>query len=505
MGNQILGSDKNIRLNDFPMTGMYQSFDWSPSFNAEDIFELGRDTKVATALELETQGSKDLLSIGGTAGILARMIAKRNVSTGAFEGYLFGQTQYSGTVDSATSTVITDAGITPAPIASALIGLTITLTSGVGAGQSRTITANTTTTITTLAWGVTPDNTTVYTIGGGNNGYTLTQTDLRECVFDIIEVEKTDQLHYDRAVILPRCFLTTLSGRADANGNATETMNFAGDFVIGAPSPYHVVRSIPATYTTSSTMTLADVAVTSSTHALMYVYIDERRIRQTASADAITASLGLAGVITISGYTIPTTARLHAIVWDNTSPTTTYPDVQTADRVNTNFHVKGWQADIYIAPADATNPQQSEKWLKVQSCDWNIDLRSEALRQISYNAAGTAVYCRLPTYPLDISMNASVYESDWADWKAILDPTIKTFGGTGTSPYTETYDFSPVSIRSSFAVVIQYRTKTGSLLQTWRFPDMRIDGYGARVQVQGRSEITWTFRGTQFSLVGVNL
>lgn len=501
MGNQILGSDKNIRLNDSTMTGMFQSFNWNPSFNAEDIFELGRDTKVATALELETQGSFDLLSIGGTAGILARMIAKRDTNN-AFLGYLFGYILDSGTA-TAGSTTTTLEDTTKTWTVDQYAGMTVTITTGTGSGQSRTIVSNTATVLTVATW-TAPDATSVYQITGGNNGYTLTQTDLRECVFDVIEIEKSDQLNYDRAVVLPRCFLTSLSGRADANGNATETMNFSGDFVVGAPSPFHVVRSVPGTWTSGSTFTLLDTTVASTTHALMYAYIDERRIRTSLSSDTITAALGAAGLITITGYTIPATARLHAIVWDNTSPTSTYPSVQSGDRVTPNFHVKGWQADIYIAPADATNPAQSEKWLKVQSCDWNIDLRTEALRQIAYNAAGTAIYCRLPTYPLDISMNATVYESDWADWKAILDPAVKTFAGGG-DPYVNTYDFAPTSMVDSFAVVVQYRTKTGSLLQTWRFTDMRIDGYGSRVQVQGRSEISWTFRGTQFQLVGVNL
>lgn len=425
MGNQILGSDKNIRLNDFPLTGMFQSFDWSPAFNAQDIFELGKDTKVATARELETQGSFEVLSIGGSAGLLARMIVDRNVGTNAFLGYK-------------------------------------------------------------------------WTTGNKNN-YTLTQTDLKECNFDIVAIEKSDQASYDRAVVLPRCFLTSVSGRADANGTASETYNFGGAEVIGLPTPYHVARSIPATRTTSTTVTLADTAVASTTHALIYLYVDDKRIRETASGDTTTASLGASGVITVTGggYTVPATARIQAIVYDNTSPTTTYPSVSAGDRLTSNFFVRGHMADVYIAPADATNPTANEKWLKVQSVDWNIDLRTEALRQISFTEAGTSIYCRLPTYPLDVTMNASVYESDWKDWKASMTNTFP-----GNNVYQDNYNFA--NLKETFAVVIQYRTKTGTLLQTWRFTDMTVDGYGQRTQVQGRAEISWTLRGTEFTLLGVN-
>jgi hypothetical protein len=45
-------------------------------------------------------------------------------------------------------------------------------------------------------------------------------------------------------------------------------------------------------------------------------------------------------------------------------------------------------------------------------------------------------------------------------------------------------------MRNEFAVVVQYRTKDSTLVQTGRFTDVRVDGYGARVQVQGRSEIS---------------
>jgi hypothetical protein len=430
MGNQILGSDKVVRLNDAPLLGNVQSFDWSPAFNTEDIFELGRTDKIASAQELETQGSFEVLSVGGTAGVLARMIVKRNGATSAFEGYDY--------------------------------------------------------------------------TSGNNNAYTYTQANLKECMFDVISHEKSDQLSFDRSLILPRCFLTSVSGRADANGSANETFNFGGDFVIGAPAPYHAVRAVPATRTTATTATLADATVTSAGYGLMYFYIDERRLR-TTNTDAVYATLGAGGVVTITGMTIPVTSAMRAIVWDNTSPTTTFPALLDADRGTTARFVRGWQADVFIAPANVSSPTQNEKWLKVQSIDWNVDMRTEALRQIAYNPAGTAIYCRLPTYPFNISANVSVYEGDWADWKAVLDPTVKPMAGTGTNVYTETYDFAVPSLKDGFAVVIQYRQpKTGALLQTWKFTDMRVDGYGARVNVGGRSEIQWTLRGTAFELVGAN-
>lgn len=426
MGQQILGSDKILRINDFALLGMVQSFDWAPAFNTQDIFELGRTTKVASAQELETNGSFEVLSIGGTPGLLARMLVERTAS-GVFTGYMYDQG---------------------------------------GAG--------------------------------GKNAYTITEADLTEASFDIICHERSNQTVYDRSTVLPRCFLTSIAGRAEAGGQASETFNFGGDFVVGMPDPYHDVRAIPAVRTTSSTATMADTSMTGYT--LLYFYIDERRLR-TTNTDAVYATMSNAGVVTITGMTIPANAVMRAIVY-KTVPGSTFPVLNDSDRTTTSFFTQGWQASIYIAPADEENPTADEQWLRVQSIDWNIDMRVEALRQIAYNAAGTAIYCRLPTLPFNITANASAYESDWADWRAILDPTVKSF--PGNDKYADTYDLAVTSIQGTFNLVIIYYTKNGTKLQEWRFTDMVLDGRGQRVVVQGRAEINWSFRGTGFTLEGYN-
>ena len=502
MGNQILGSDKHVKINDFPLSGMVQSFDWSPSFNAQDIFELGNDAKVASALELETSGSFELLSVGGSAGMLARMIVHRNAGTGAFEGYEFDQILDTGTSTVAATTTTWD-GLTGATI-NAYTGKSLLITAGTNVGLRRTIVSNTATDVVTAAFPVANDATSAGQVDNGPNGFVFTQSALKECNFDIVSYIKSDQINWDRAVALPRAFLTSIAGRADANGTASETYNFTGDFVMGVVAPYHNLRAVPATRTGPTTATLVDTTIASTSHKLAYFYLDARRLRTTAG-DGIYATLGAAGLVTLTGVTIDATAKLGALVWDDTTTTNVFPAVTAQDRATSAFFVRGYQADIYIAPADADNPAADEAWLKVQSIDWNVDLRTEALRQIAYNSAGTSVYCRLPSFPLNVTANISAYEADWKDWLAMLDPAIKPFGATGTDVYGESYDFSPNSLLETFAVVIQYRTKTGTLLQTWKFTDMRVDGSGARVNVGGRSEISWSLAGTAFSIEGFNV
>jgi hypothetical protein len=337
------------------------------------------------------------------------------------------------------------------------------------------------------------------------NAYTIDQDDMAEMNFDIIMYERPDQKTFSRAVWLPRCFLTGVTGRVDAQGTATETFNWAGNDVIGFKSPYHDVRCVPATRATSTTLTLqAGLTLTPGDYTLAYVYINEKRIRNAGSGDLTTAAhSGTTVTITTSeGYAIPADA-VSRVLFYKTSPSTTFPSILDADRQSPAFFIKGYQADLFLAVADADDPQLTEQWLRVQSLDFNVDLRVEALRQIAFNKIGTSIYARVPTFPLDINMNASVTETDWEDWRMVLTAT------TGTDVYTDQFDLAPVNLKGTrdvpLKVVVKYYTKDGDLLQTWKFTDMRLDGYANRANVGGRGEVQWTLKGTQFSLVGLNV
>ena len=433
--NQVLGTDKALRLNNFNTLGLVQNFNWAPNFNAQEVNELGRTTRLDTLMELETSGSFDLASSGNLAGLLARMKTKYNASTGVYEGFVY------------------------APTAS----------------------------------------------GTGVNGYTFTQDDLSELKFDAVLHEKTEQTTFNRSVFLGCCYPTTITGRVDTTGMAMDTVNWAGQFVVGFPSPYHDVRSVAAVRATASTLTIipvADATLVSSGWTLAYVIIDGvPYTTETTNAAYATFS---AGTITMTGVTVPAGVACSAVFYKTTAPATSWSSVLVPDRVgsgaNTVFGVRGFQANVYIAPANEASPGSSDKWLRVQSLDYSVDFRMEALRQVAFNDQGTTIYQRVPTYPMNMSVNATVMESDWADWKALL---TKTFSG-GTV-YNSLYDFAPDSLKTDFAVIIEYFTKGGNRIQTITFGDMRVDGMGTRVSVGGRSEVTWSFRGSEFKVQGFNV
>lgn len=441
---QVLGTDKALRIGDYPIMNLVSSVDWTPAFNAEDIFELGTTTKIDNTIELETSGSMELSAIGNTAGLLARMIVRRDVN-GVFVGYRY---------DSGSAS--------------------------------------------------------------GKNAYTWTQDDLAEIRFDVLVHEKTEQKLFNRTLVLPHCYLTTFSGRADANGRATETYNFAGTFAVGLQTPYHDVRSIPAKRTGNLTCQLVDVntlgqpnltSVSNSTHTCAYVVVEGGRVFTSKNTDPTYATIGASGVVTLTtteGYVLPAGAQISVIVF-KTVPGTTFPTATTAERFSQSGnklinYVKGYQANLYISPVTPGSPAASDQWLRVQTIDWNVDLRVETLRQIALNTQGTAIYSRTCTFPFDITINASTIETDWADWKAIM---TKTFPGTGPA-VDNAYDFAPANLENDFELYVRYYTKDGTQIQEWKFADARIDGYSTRAQVGGRGEVSWTLKATEFTLTGAN-
>ena len=434
--NQVLGSDKTIRLNNFNTLGVVQNFNWAPNFNAQDINELGRTTRLETLMELETSGSFEMGSSGNLAGLLARI--KIKTTSGQFAGFDY------------------------APTAS----------------------------------------------GTGINAYSYTQDDLATLKFDVVQHEKTNQLTFDRSTYLACCYPTSITGRVDANGLATDSVNWSGLYVVGFPSPYHDVRAVPCVKASSTTVTTPS-GYDATSWEVAYLTVDGRPVRK-VSTDPAKITAFTTNTITVSGLSVNDGVVVMAALYKKT-PTTAWSSVHTPDVIGSTgnnsqvFGIRGFQANVYIAPSDANSPTGSEQWLRVQSLDYNMDLRVEALRQVSFNQQGTTIYHRAVTFPLQMSVNATVTESEWADWKAML--TGKSFNNSGLAAdvYDNTYDFAPNNLKKSFAVVIEYFTKSGTKIQKLTFDDLRVDGMGSRINIGGRGEITWSLRGSQMSVTGYDI
>lgn len=343
----------------------------------------------------------------------------------------------------------------------------------------------------------------LYNSGGANgkNGYTITEADLAETRFDLIQHERPNSKSFSRSLWFPRCSLASMSGSARADGAATESYTFRGADLAGFNTPYHDIRSIPATRASGTTAQLADTAMTGYT--LAYVQVNDRKFRNSTTSDATKFSMSVGGLLTLTtteGYTLAVDADIQAVVY-KTSGSTTFPQITAGMRGTSAFFVRGYQANIYIAPADANAPLSSEQFLCVQSLDFTVDFGLQELQQIARNDKGTAVYFQTPTFPFDITANATVYESDWKDWLAVMT------GKTQSDVYTSTYEFSPSVLKSSFAIVCEYWTKNipASKIQITKFVDMAPSGRGVRTGLRGRGEVTWNFRGTRISVQGFNV
>lgn len=343
----------------------------------------------------------------------------------------------------------------------------------------------------------------MYASGGANgkNAYTISEADLEEVMFDLIEHERTDFGNFNRSFVMPRCFLTGISGRADTNGMASVTLNFANDFAFGAPTPYHDQKSVRCVRSSGTTITTTPLTLWTG-YAIAYVYVNERRFRTTNTDPTYvtftTPASGLITFTTTEGYVVPLDAQIRVIMY-KTSGSTQFLSVNSGEQGTTATHIKGYMVSMYIAPVSASAPTSPEQWLRVQSVDYNIDLKVQVLKQIAQNLMGSAVYARVATYPFDIAVNASVTETDWVDWKAILN---KTFPGNDF--YQDSYDLVPASLKTSFNIVMVQYTRAGTKLCEYRFTDMRVDSQGMRVAVQGVGEVTWSFKGTKFTIVGYN-
>ena len=294
----------------------------------------------------------------------------------------------------------------------------------------------------------------------------------------------------------------------DANGLATDSVNWSGLYVVGFPSPYHDVRAVPCVKASSTTVTTPS-GYDATSWEVAYLTVDGRPVRK-VSTDPAKITAFTTNTITVSGLSVNDGVVVMAALYKKT-PTTAWSSVHTPDVIGSTgnnsqvFGIRGFQANVYIAPSDANSPTGSEQWLRVQSLDYNMDLRVEALRQVSFNQQGTTIYHRAVTFPLQMSVNATVTESEWADWKAML--TGKSFNNSGLAAdvYDNTYDFAPNNLKKSFAVVIEYFTKSGTKIQKLTFDDLRVDGMGSRINIGGRGEITWSLRGSQMSVTGYDI
>ena len=435
---RIQSKDSVLRLNQYDAISCVQNFDWDPQFNPETFSQLGDIKYTAQAITPETSGSFEVQSTGSTVAMLKRMITQFNDATGEFEGYLAQET---------------------------------------------------------------PDN-----------AGTIRETDLERAIFDLQDLKRPNEV-FSRCTLLPRQQLSSLSIRADVNGAATETYSFEGDFAELYPDPYHDLISIPLTRSAGTPETVLDVPAAYeveveggtdeaiATHLVVALYIDDVVVPAANIVPNWTTNVFDGTVTLTGGYTAPLGSRLSLIVYKNTPgpwPTITYPTTARflkADKIDVWLVAPG-TVDIAALADNTLNAQafaDADLVLRAQSLDINVDMRREPLRQLRNNNRGTSVYYRAATFPLAITANLQVLESNLKEWARLQGKDIET------SDILNLRDFE-----NQVWQLVMRAYKGNTVLQTTALLDARVEGMGRRIAVGGNAEVAWSFGGSALRIDGSN-
>lgn len=450
---QLQAKDAVIRLNAFNALNSLQSFSWDSALNAENLSQLGSSSYEAQTITPEVSAQFESRATGSLAAVLSRMIYTVNASTGEFVGPL-------GTANSAL----------------------------------------------------------------------IRETDLERAVFDLIEAKKANEV-FDRATLIHRAHLKSFSFSIKTDGHANETYSVESDMLEVFRKPFHDLIVLPVTRNVTTPTVAVDVPVDHTVQATAVVAaadwqiyaldIDGTRVPSSdltvvngavkgTNADVVTIS----GASATAGVTIPLGSKLGLIMYRKTPgafPVVEYP--------TTARFVKADQADIFLVSPTATFTvaghtdtienlltlysvdlntipfTAAQQLLRVQSLDGTCDLRRQALKEIKKNTRGNAIFYRGATYPLNITSQLSVLESDLNEWATLQ---AKNAYGSATPDILNLADFE----NQTWVIVARYY-KTGTTVQTIALLDQRTENPGHKISVGGRAEMTYSFAGSKIAVQGV--
>lgn len=442
---QVQAKDVIYRIHDNPTINGLSNFNWDPAFNEEFLEELGNSSYLATSVEPEVSGSFDQTDPGSVCALLAKMIMTLDAS-GGFTGY---------------------------------------------------------------EW-----------VSGAPNNKNFTGVDLENAVFDLIGPVQTGG-SWQRSEFFPRVFLSSLSFSADASGNATASYGFEGQLAevyrSDATGVGHDIITKLATYTSATTYTLSDMAfrmnseageagvmAVSPTHIYIASLIDEN-VYSDAFLSNIDDQLDVGPIIvTLTGVTIPVGARITVLVYNNTAGST-FPTV--TNPVTTRF-IRGNKVDMWLvavgtvdidglAPGALSSQAftDADQFLRVQSFDLNIDMRREALRQLKLQA-GSSIYYRSSTYPLQITASATTFASDLDDWRRIIGEAA-----TVVDAHDDKLDIAKFE-GITYQLVVRYYNAANVAIQTMALIDATVTGMSYSTSTGGRTEVNWSFAGSNWKIEG---
>lgn len=334
------------------------------------------------------------------------------------------------------------------------------------------------------AAGVTNDITT--------NAFSFDQDDLEFMIFTAGEYKSPGDT-FDQCTIFPFHFIDSLSFRLTSDGIGSVTFDANGALFKPIYKPYHTTRAYPVTFATTTT---ADIAagwsVNSGTHNVLALEVDNQIIEEGNLAWSDSDTVVISGGSTIS-------AENRLMLWAFERTPGTAPAI---DYVDTIRFVKPDRINIWLMP-EADTATLSNNMLRVQALDLTVNLSREELREIAKNDQATSIFFQAPQYPLDITGQVRIIETDLTKWAELQGKTLNESATTST---IDTDNVLNISDFGTLKLIVEwYKYTSNSPMQRMICSGVSITGYDSSVEVGGRKEGTWSITTSAFNLEGFDI
>lgn len=313
------------------------------------------------------------------------------------------------------------------------------------------------------------------------NDFTINEDDIRnQCVDFIQQVRNNTNDDCENTVWFPNAYLNSASLSYSVDGVGTEEFTFTSDTERHLLNTYKESYVAIGTYASSTTFTVnVDPGTSNATYTGLYVSVNGTIYDNTYISGWPT---GDPSTVTVTGITLSSGDRIRLVYYKTTPGDDNYTNIDSA----VIGAIKGSYVKLGLKPAATT----SDKNLRVQSVDIDITVNREEDKELGTNG----VIGRTVLYPVEVNVSTTVNETDMTDYAAYAG---KTFSSDSVITPSDL-----LGNDQDLIVQIYDDHNQTNVVKTITVDDMRVTGYDNSHDVGGKGQVTWTFRGDNFQLVG---
>lgn len=326
-----------------------------------------------------------------------------------------------------------------------------------------------------------------------SNAFSINETELENLIFTAGEYKAPGTV-FSEAVILPYHFVNSIGIRLSADNVGTVTIDAAGSLFKPIYTPYHTTKAYPVQYDSDTTVTIpAGWSVSSGTHNVLAMEVNNAILDHTEIAWSASDTVTISG-----GSTVRDDDRLMLWAFER-NPGTSLP---TIDYVNDIHFVRPDRINVWLM-LEGDTATDANAYLRVQSVDLTVDLARDDLKEIHKNEDGSSTFYRGVQYPLDISGQVRVFESDLTKWAELQGKTLNESATTSVIDTDNILDID--SFQDAELRVEWYDYGNDNPIQVLVCSGVTITGIDSTQEVNGRKEITWNLSTSSFALEGFDL